>query len=272
MINIIEHGDESEVINFIGDNYQNCLYLYANLAKYGLENDNMAMWKIENDESTVGFSQKYFSCMHFYCLNNGWLTDELLNFILQKKPRTILATQKIIEALNIKLSNNFQIKIMNLYHVPNGAEISSIEPPSRFLDQLVKAKIEDINEITDFLMEDQAYKNNYNREILYNQLHERLVDEYSRYYIIRNRGNIIASVSTKAEHEYFAVIGGVMVDRQYRGRSIGQYITSDITNILQQEGKECYSFILKENIASIRMFENVGYLKLGTSGKLIAVS
>ena len=272
MITKLSPRDESEVLGFIGDDYRNCLYLYANLAKYDLGNSNMSMWKIENDEILVGVAQKYFSCIHFYCSKDNWLTKELADFIKQENPRTILATQEISESLYEKLESNFLLKLMNLYYVSSEIIITSEKYSNQSNSQLEKAKKEDIGEITDFLMQDTAYKKNYTKCTLFAQLNERLIDEYSRYYIIRKYGKIIATVSTKAEHSNFAVIGGVMVDKKFRQLSIGKYITSDITKILQNEGKECYSFISSENMASIRMFEKVGFKRLGTYGKLIAIS
>ncbi len=270
MILKVKHDAKSTSFNYIGFDYRNCVYLYANLAKYGLRNENMSMWTVERSGAVLAIIQKYFSCMHLYSKDDGWLSDELLNFITQEAPRTIFTTQDNARKLLASMSNRYYMKVMNLYSLPVESKATLGIDSLEFLDQLQEAKTADIEDITDFLMQDEEYKKNYDRRTLNNQLAERLIDKFSRYYIIRKGDKIVASVSTKAEHPSFAVVGGVMVDKDYRGRNIGKCITYNITKILQSEGKEPLSFVSENNIASTQMFKQIGYNLIGSSGKLTA--
>lgn len=271
MIINVKHNAESTLLDYIGSDYRHCAYLYANLTQYGLQNTNMSMWTIEGGGSILAIIQKYFSCMHLYSKSNDWNSDELLKLIVQEDPRTMFATQDHAKELLSKLNNRYYLKTMNLYSLPVESHPTlGIESPE-YINELQEAKKTDIDDITDFLMQDEEYRKNYDRKTLNNQLSERLVDKYSRYYLIRKGKRIIATVSTKAEHPYFAIVGGVMVDNDYRGRSIGKCITYNITKILQSEGKESLSFISESNIASMQMFLQVGYNLIGSSGKLTAL-
>lgn len=262
---------ESTLLSFVGSDYRQCAYLYANLAKYGLRNINMSMWMIESSGSVLAIIQKYFSCMHLYCKSNGWLSDDLLNLITQEAPRTIFASQDNAIELLSKLSNRYYMKTMHMYSLPIGSNATFEIDSTEFINELREAETADIDDITDFLMQDEEYRKNYDRRTLNIQLKERLVDKYSRYYIIRKRERIIASISTKAEHPSFAIVGGVMVCNDYRGRSIGKCITYNVTKIIQSEGKEALSLISENNIASIQMFKQVGYNHIGSTGKLTAL-
>lgn len=271
MILKVKNNTEATLLNYIGHEYLQCAYLYANLAKYGLSNINMSMWTIESSGSVLAIIQKYFSCMHLYCKSNNWLSDDLINLLTREAPRTIFASQDNAEQLLSKLRKHYYMKTMNLYSLPVESNATLGIDSTDFINELQEAKTMDIDDITDFLMQDEEYRKNYDRRTLKNQLAERLVDKYSRYYIIRKDNRIIASISTKAEHPSFAIVGGVMVNKEYRGRNIGRCITYNITKILQSEGKEALSFISENNFASMQMFKQVGYNLIGSSGKLTAL-
>lgn len=271
MIINVKHHAESTLLDYIGSEYRQCAYLYANLAKYGLRNINMSMWTIESNGSVVAIIQKYFSCLHLYCKSNGWLNDDLINLITQESPRTVFASQDNAEELLSKLGYRYYMKTMNLYSLPVELDPTLGLESMEFINELQEAKATDLDDITDFLMQDEEYRNNYDRGTLYSQLTERLIDKYSRYYLIRKGKRIIASISTKAEHPSFAVVGGVMVDNNFRGRSIGKCITYNITKILQSEGKEALSLISENNFASMQMFKQIGYDLIGSYGKLTAL-
>lgn len=270
MITKVEPGVESELLDFIGDDYRDCLYLYANLAKYGLENPNMFMWKMDIDNSLVAIVQRYYSCMHVFCKKSNWNVNEIIELIKEEKPRVILATQDITTTLYKDLFEDYHPHTMNLLHFPVDADFFPEKHSDLFTEQIEEAKMEDIDEITDFLMKDKTNKEVYERNTLYNQLRERFIDGYSRYFVIKVNEKIIATTSTKAEHPLFAVRGGLIVDENYRGKNIGKLLTYTLIKTLQQEGKASYSFISDENTASLRMIEGVGYKLLGKTGKLIA--
>jgi|LSQX01.1.fsa_nt_gb GNAT superfamily N-acetyltransferase len=270
MITKLEPGVESELLDFIGDDYRDCLYLYANLAKYGLENPNMSMWRMEINKSLVAIAQRYYSCMHIFCKNSDWDVDEIIDLIKLEKPRVILATQDVTATLYKILYEDYHMHTMNLFYFPINTDFFSEKYSNLYNDQIEEAKMDDIDEITDFLMEDKTNKEVYERNTLYNQLRERFIDGYSRYFVIKVNGKIIATTSTKAEHPRFAVRGGLIVHENYRGKNIGKFITYALIKLLQQEGKASYSFISDENIKSLRMIEGIGYKLLGKTGKLIA--
>ncbi|MDI9567031.1 GNAT family N-acetyltransferase [Candidatus Brevifilum fermentans] len=271
MIKTVKSSDKYKLISFIGNEYRDCPYLYANLIEYGLENPNMSMWTIEEKGATIAIVQKYFSCLHLFSKTDGWVSNELLSLINQEQPRTLFATKKSAEALLALLSDRYYLKIMNLYSLPSDTSPTLGNIPTEYLGRLKQAEIEDIDDIADFLMEDKEYKMNYDRNVLYNQLLERFSDNYSRYYLIKENARIIATISTKAEHPSFAVIGGVLVDDKYRGRSIGKSITYDLSKILQLEGKEMLCYISENNIASAVMFSQIGYNLIGETGKFTAL-
>ena len=43
--------DIDEIFDYIGNDYQNCLYTYIDLVEYGLNNENFHVWiQIKNEE------------------------------------------------------------------------------------------------------------------------------------------------------------------------------------------------------------------------------
>ena len=65
---------------------------------------------------------------------------------------------------------------------------------------------------------------------LYDMLRTRYLDKYGRTLFYRNKNEYIATVSTYAENDEYAVIGGLAVKKEYRLRGIGSSIFRTLIN------------------------------------------
>ena len=52
--------DIDEIFDYIGNDYQNCLYTYIDLVEYGLNNENFNVWiQTKNEEICCVISEYY---------------------------------------------------------------------------------------------------------------------------------------------------------------------------------------------------------------------
>ena len=54
------------LIEYIGNNYDECLYLYLNIIKYGFSNPNIKVWIEEENDSISCIVLKYYTGMHVF--------------------------------------------------------------------------------------------------------------------------------------------------------------------------------------------------------------
>jgi len=60
----------SQVFEYIGDDYEKCLYLYIDLVKYGIENENFNIW-IQYSDNEIVFMIDYGDSEDEICIKEG---------------------------------------------------------------------------------------------------------------------------------------------------------------------------------------------------------
>lgn len=88
----------------------------------------------------------------------------------------------------------------------------------------------------------------YKVDELYNMLQTRFQDNYGRTLYYKNNDEFIATVSTYAENDEYAVIGGLAVKKEYRLQGIGSNIFKTLVNDLKTENKKVFLFVYNKNI------------------------
>jgi predicted GNAT family acetyltransferase len=92
-------------------------------------------------------------------------------------------------------------------------------------------------------------------------IRKRLKSGLGRTYLIRERDEIVSSVSTSAETSVSAMIGGVMTHPNYRGRGYASFCLSVMCDDLNREGKiACLTY---DNPAADRIYKRVGFKDVG---------
>ena len=91
MLKRVEKGEEPSIKEYIGTNYDKCLYLYLDFVKYGLSNENLKFWlDIDNDE-IKSVILKYYSGMHVFSKDKNCSYDDIVELILEETPSVICA-------------------------------------------------------------------------------------------------------------------------------------------------------------------------------------
>ena len=67
MISRCTQADETEILDFIADDYCRCLYLYLDMVRYGFDTPFVSMWRQNGaDGSLAAVWLRYHSGMHVY--------------------------------------------------------------------------------------------------------------------------------------------------------------------------------------------------------------
>lgn len=59
----------SQVFEYIGDDYEKCLYMYIDFVKYGIENENFNIWIQYRDTEIICLVSQYYTGMQIYSKN-----------------------------------------------------------------------------------------------------------------------------------------------------------------------------------------------------------
>ena len=250
--------DKDIITEYIGNNYNKCLYLYLDFVKYGFDNNAIKIWlDMENDEINC-VALKYYSGMHVFSKNKNCNYDEIKNIIIEENPSIICAEKFLIENLvNILDECDYSVEYgwVRVFSKHYNCENSCVE----------LATEKDFEEISKLIINDPMGEF-YELDELISQFKERYDDNFGRHYIIKHNNKIISNASTNAEIDDIAVLSNVITLPQYRGKGLATIVCSKLCNDLIDEGKNVYLINYTEE--STRLYDKLGFEISCEIGKL----
>ena len=261
LIKIKDSTEEDIIEEYIGNEYYKCIYLYLDLKKYGIKNNNVKVWIQYNlNKEITAVLLKYYSGMHVFSKNYDYENKEITKLIVDEKPTMLCGEKTIITDLykNLKeLNYNLEIGWVR--------ELSNIESINRTCVE--KAEIVDFYQIAKLLYEDEDLGCSYKLEELKNQMIERNQEGFVRNYIIKNEYcNVIAHAGTGAENENVAMLSYVITDPKYRGKGYAKKLCSAVCEDLIKEGKKVY--LINYSSESTALYDKIGFKICCEWGKL----
>ena len=265
MIIKCEQKDEKRILDYIGEDYSSCLYLYLNLLKYGIDSDTIEVF-IQCEESVItALLLKYYSCLHVYSKDNSFCADELVAFFSDNSFTILYCTAKTADVVYAAFSEEFLGKAT----MEKGwvAQIKKIDKEPQRLAE--KAKTKDFDQIARLIFDDEDIGASYRFEELSKQLEERNQQGYARNLIIKQDGIVIAHACTNAELNNIAVVAELLVRKENRRSGYASEIWRDLCGQLLDEGKEVYSFYYSKE--SEDLHSHIGFFKVCEWAKIVIV-
>ena len=249
-----------DILDYIGQDYGQCLYLYIDLLKYGFENENINVWYQRQDERIVALVLQYYTGTHVFSRQSVFDVMEIVSLLKEINPSMICGMKMTLNKLEPFFEN---------YELELGLVGKLTRLKTYHTQGCYKANEEEVRELARVLSEDEALGKPYGFELLYKQLLERYRERFGRNYIYKDQGKIVATASTYAEQQGVAVISGVFVEPEFRGRGLSKNVLSAICADLVEEGIEVFSYYYIES--ATRMHEAVGFKPIGDWAKLVKI-
>ncbi|MCQ2530836.1 MAG: hypothetical protein MJ086_06230 [Lachnospiraceae bacterium] len=263
MIRFVKEEEVPELLSFLKEDVENCIYLYTDVFTYGLENPNMKVWVEDRDGEYKCVIMKYHDSYQLYSRNEDWDVDGVIG-ILNEYPATVINGKKdMIERLYPYYQDSYRTifgAVMRLNSVLDFPEMEYCE----------MATLDDVDEIAQIIVEDVYYKDYYTKEELAKQLRERMTTGMGRSAIIRRDGKIVAHVASFTEADGIAVSSGTIAKVEYRGHKYGIAVESYLNKVMNSLGYKWFGFILEQD--RIELFERLGNKTVALYGKLVKLA
>ena len=250
---------KESIINYVGNNYPECLYLYLDFIKYGFEVNYVNTWVLLNDKKIDGIILKYHTGMHVYTANDNFEASEVCELINELTPDMICSRKDVIEKLSSVLN-------MTLYET----EFGHIGKCSKVIGcnniNVANAEKTDFRQIAELLYQDEGIGASYELDELSNQMQERNKQGFVRNYVIKDSNKVICHVCTGAELGKISMISGVVTDIMARGKGHATNLLAYTCKELLEEGKEVYSVYYTDQ--ATKLHHRVGFVDYCEFGKL----
>lgn len=212
-MNLCGINDIENILEYIGDDYDKCAYLYIDLKKYGFDNEHVKVWKsIGINKEINAVVLQYYNGMHIFSRNNEFSSANVIEVIADRTPMLICGMKETLERITPLLPD---------YEVEYGKVLTLNDYTGIANNEVYRANREDLKEIAELLSEDEELGKPYGFELLYKQLTERFDEGFGRNWIRRDESGIVSHCATYAEIDNLAVISGGIVREDKRGK--GEY-------------------------------------------------
>lgn len=248
-------GDEKILLDYLAKDIANCLYIYADISKYGFKDQNLKVWYDKDADGIRAIVMKYHNNFQIYSSRAFDKVEEIVALINEYKPYGVAGRTELIASLEKEFSDRYNVEYGVIYR---GKDIKR-EKILRALEEC-EVKIElasedDAEAIAKLICMDDELGSVYTVESFAEELRERIHTGMGRSYIIRDGEEIVAHNATYAEGDMFVVISGLMVHPDYRDTDYAYWIDLKSSLEFQEEGKDRYFFALDKKI--IRWHKNI---------------
>lgn len=262
--------DKGLILNYLAREEEQCLYMYADIEKYGLNKPYLTVWYDEDDLGIRMVVMKYYNSFQLY--SNRGFSDVagVIDLINQKKPFGISARKEIISQIQPLLEGEYTAEYGVIF---KGKPIDKVKLKIALEDckeQIELAKPRDAREIAELICMDEEMKGIYTINSLARELTERIKSGMGRSYIIRKNGKIVAHNASYAECTRFVVVSGLMVHPDYRDTEYAYWIDLKSSMEFQKEGKNRYFFAIEKKI--IRWHKRINTPLVAEYGKLALIN
>lgn len=229
-------NDIPAILVYLKRQVQDCLYMYIDIAKYGLENPNMEVW-LDSDKNGVKLVvMKYHTSISVYTDREKWDVEKVAKLIREKHVNSVTARKDIIEKLYELCADLYSVSYGSVHRFTQYRDFG-------LEDRIETAVPEETLEIAKLITLDEEIGSYYDVQNLADQLTERMNTGMGRSYIIREDGKIIAHIASYAEFDGLATTAGLIVDPAYRNGVYGSALEGYLVKALQADGFEIYTFV-----------------------------
>lgn len=246
-------ADEGRILEYIGDNYSKCLYLYLNLKKYGIGNPMIDVSIQYEDGKITSVLLNYYSCLHVYSADNSFDAAELGRLIERKGFTMVYCASETAK----RIFEQLPVSVLERANVTSGlvGRIENVDKPAHGL--AVCAQKQDFDQIVRLIYSDDDIGRSYKFDELAKQLSDRNNEGYARNIVIKKNDVVIAHACTNAELDGIAVVAELLVHPDFRRQGLASEIWRQLCGDLLESGFEVYSFYYTKE--SLRLHTKIGF-------------
>lgn len=240
--------DLAIIMPYLRQEIEKCLYMYADITVYRLNNPNMDVWFDSDSQGVCHVVMRYHRSFQIYSNRDFENLSGIVALVEAHKPNTISGRKEMIQSLEVQLDNRYIAEYGVVFRARKHSEEQMKERLSECDVDIVLAEEGDALAIAELLYIDDEVSSAYTKETLSNELKERIQSKMGRSYIIKDGDVIVAHTATYAEAEPFVVVSGLMVHPSYRYTRYAEWIDAKSCLEYNKEGKQCYFFSTKPRI------------------------
>ena len=237
MISRCTQADETEILDFIADDYCRCLYLYLDMVRYGFDTPFVSMWRQNGaDGSLAAVWLRYHSGMHVYAPHGYANIGEAAAFVRSEHPAMLCGVPEVLDPLKAAMAEDGYGFLGGTVckYIRNAYALTRIEA------RIAESEA-DFTHVGELLYADEEYGASYKPGELANQLSERQRMGQGRSYVVEREGRIVVHVCSAAECERFVLLSGGITAPEWQHHGLCSRLVFTVADDMKTAGREVYS-------------------------------
>ena len=251
--------DVKAILVYLRKDVGNCVYLYIDIAKYGLENPNMKVWFDTDDEGINLVVMKYYNSIQVYSRQETWNVEEVAELIRNEQVGMVSGQSWIIDKLYPICGENYNLEVGHVFELPQFRAFEDVV-------EIETGTVDDTLEIAELICSNESIGGYYEIENLANQLKERIETGIGRSLIIRKDGKMVGHIATYAEFNGIAVTAGLIAKDDETRIPYGTILESRLVLDLLNEKFRVFTFVTEKRRA--KFLTLMGCEEIGRYGKM----
>lgn len=251
---IIECEKEMELrlLSFLEMEAEYNTFLTADIQNFGFDKEFQKVYASVKENEIKGVFLAFYQNLILSGKAEAEDREFLEEYINRNRPQVIMGKSDAVEEVLDIVKDSYVLKKRPLYHLKTAEKLEK----SSLSFQIGKPGDED--KIHEFLMTIDEIKGLYRSK---DMIADRLKNKDGFHYYLEENGELIAHGNSTAIGAYSAMIGGVSVKPEYRGKGIGGRLVSEIAAELLKMGLIPCLFSEKEEEKNL--FTRLGFEKIG---------
>lgn len=236
-------SDAQAILDYIGNDYGSCLYLYLNYKKYQSNSKDVVtyIYRTSDCGTIAGILLQYYNCMHIYSKNSDIDSEEIFEYISRIKPDVIF--------INFELSNKLEQQLSMKFTMHKMPIIEKTEHSQYNFNNVHMASPEEISEIAEYLAADTIFRDSYSEpDLLAQQMIARLRDGYGCTFVMKENKRVVWTSSIVAQDENIVIESLIWLHPDYRGMGMGKSALATVANMLIPQGKRVFVFPVESTV------------------------
>jgi len=260
MIAVTDKNDERIIAEAIAkDPFQN-VYLSIDVKNHGFYGDNIKTYLLRKTDEIYAVVFFYYNSIQLFQISEitDDMAEELAGFVEENRIVRVSGAKSIIKKMSAFLKNK--------YRESDGYILKYCGDPVTASGICSFAEGKDMPEIAELILADDDMGKGYSYQSLLKQMRDRLQTSECVNLCVKDGDEIVAHLATYAESDSMAILSGLIVREDHRGKGYGKLLVNDLTAFVTGKGKEAVSYCYQD--AHLKLFETYGYYKAGLSCKL----
>ena len=256
MIRVATRNEIDEVLQYLEQDLQLCLYAYIDIKKYRIDNPNLTVYvQYDGKDNLQCVVMKYYKGLQIYTHKEEYDAKELVSFLKGIEFNMINGSDYLVSAIQRELKGVLDTECETGYVMELTDFIWQEDKDVSSLIEYVPD--ERYDEVARLICSDEELGGHYEVEALSRQLLERKNEQFGRNLILCVDGKIACHGATYAEIEEAAVVSGIITDADCRGKGYAYQVVGKLCRDLRSEGKRVFLFYYNDTAG--RLYKKLGF-------------